>query len=58
MLGRGDRTVTATEDAAGQQTAGQTAMKSKDNLSRAKGGPKVHIGGLSRKAVGGCTGPR
>jgi hypothetical protein len=58
MLGKGTRTVTATPDAAGEQTPGQTASRSRDNLQRAKGGPKVHVGGLSRPAVGGSTGPR
>jgi hypothetical protein len=58
MLGLRDRTVTATEDAAGEQTPGQTANKSKDNRRSARGGPPVHVGGLALPAVGGSTGPR
>jgi hypothetical protein len=57
MLGQGDRTVTATSDAAGQQTAGQTANRSKDNRRFAKGGPKNIGYGLALPAVGGATAP-
>jgi len=38
MHGRGDRTITATPDAAGQQTEGQTSQKSKSNPKFVKGG--------------------
>ena len=44
MFGKGDRTRTATPDAAGTQTPGQTAMRSRDNLSRAKGGRRIDQG--------------
>lgn len=38
MLGRGDRTVTATEDAAGEQTPAITSQKSKSKQKFAEGG--------------------
>jgi hypothetical protein len=58
MLGKGTRTRTATEDAAGEQTPGQTAMRSKDNLSRAKGGRRIDEGwGVALPAQPGCCAP-
>jgi hypothetical protein len=58
MFGRDDRTETATTDAAGEQTPGQTASKSKDNLRFAAGGEKVprSVGGLARRARPGECG--
>jgi hypothetical protein len=58
MLGKGTRTRTATEDAAGTQMAGQTAMRSKDNLSRAKGGRRIDDKwGIAYPAQPGMCGP-
>lgn len=50
MLGRGSRTTTSTPDAAGPQTAGQTAPISKSNPKFAKGGKLRSIGGMARPA--------
>jgi hypothetical protein len=59
MLGKGDRTQTASSDAAGPQHAGGTAHKtSRTGGKFAAGGEKVqHIGGLSRPAKAGQCGP-
>jgi hypothetical protein len=58
MFGRGDRTRTATQDAAGTQTPGQTTTKSKDNLQRAKGGrPRDEGWGVALAAQPGCCAP-
>jgi hypothetical protein len=58
MLGRGDRTVTATLDSAGEQTAGQTANRSKNNLTRAKGGRRIdNKWGIAYPAQPGMCGP-
>jgi hypothetical protein len=50
MFGRGSRTTTSTPDAAGPQTAGQTAPISKSNPKFARGGKLRSIGGLARPA--------
>jgi hypothetical protein len=58
MLGKGDRTTTATPDAAGTQTSGQTTTKSRDNLPRAKGGRRIDEGwGLALPAQPGMCAP-
>jgi hypothetical protein len=57
MLGKRDRTITAMPDAAGAQTPGQTANKSKDNPKFARGGSKNQGYGLALPAVGGATAP-
>jgi hypothetical protein len=57
MLGKGDRTVTATQDAAGRQTPGQTTTKSKDNPRFTRGGPKIKGFSISLPAVGGHCAP-
>jgi hypothetical protein len=57
MLGKGTRTTTATPDAAGEQTPGQTTTKSRDNPRFARGGPKNTGYGLALPAVGGATAP-
>jgi hypothetical protein len=44
MHGKGDRTITAPEDAAGPQTPGRTSQKSKEN-------PRFPEGGRKRQAV-------
>src|SRR6516165_4975817 len=44
IFGRGDRTKTATADAAGEQTEGQTSQKSKNNPKFVKGGGRDMIG--------------
>jgi hypothetical protein len=59
MFGKGDRTVTATEDAAGEQTPGQTSSDSKNDPKYAEGGSeKMFSFHPSVKATGGITGPR
>jgi hypothetical protein len=58
MFGSGDRTRTATPDAAGVQTPGQTANKSRDNLQRAKGGRRIDDKwGIAYPAQPGCCAP-
>ena len=57
MLGKGDRTKTATADAAGDQTPAQTAQKSKNDLRYAKGGSKIPGFSVSLPAVGGHCAP-
>jgi hypothetical protein len=59
MFGKGDRTVTATEDAAGEQTPGQTSSDSKNDPKYATGGStKMFAYEPSVKATAGITGPR
>jgi hypothetical protein len=59
MFGKGDRTVTDTKDAAGEQTPGQTAETSKNDPRYAEGGSTKMFGfSPSVKATGGITGPR
>ena len=59
MFGKGDRTVTATEDAAGQQTPAQTTSESKTDRKYATGGSTKMFGfNPAVTAKSGITGPR
>jgi hypothetical protein len=57
MLGKGDRTTTATEDAAGRQTPGQTTTKSQDNPKFARGGKRIPGFSVSLPAQPGHCAP-
>jgi hypothetical protein len=58
MLGKGDRTRTASSDAANVQTAGRTGHKtSGKNLKHAEGGPRTSGTSVSEKAKPGRTAP-
>jgi hypothetical protein len=59
MFGKGDRVDTATQDAAGTQTPGQTASLAKNDPKYAEGGNTKMFGFHGAvPATGGITGPR
>jgi hypothetical protein len=57
MLGKGDRTMTATADSAGTQSPARTGQKSTDNRSAAKGGAPTHGRSVSMPAKPSRTAP-
>jgi len=59
MAGRGDRTVTATEDSAGEQTPGISSQKAKDKAKFARGGgARMVARQAAEPAMAGKTGKK